>query len=141
MVLEPGVLVAVADGVVQPGGALERQLAVERGVEQAASSARRGTRRRHAAGAELQLELGRGELVERGEPAVRRRPPAAAAARRRPATSSSSSRERVDHRDQPARVAGQVVLVAQRELDAPAATRPAARVAQVTPARSRRRRR
>ena len=72
MVLEAGLVVAVPHRVVQAGRALERQLAVERGLD-ARGQLGRGREQvgGDAAGAELQRDLAGGELVERGEPAVR----------------------------------------------------------------------
>ena len=70
MVLE-AVVAGVPDGVVQPGRALERRLAVERRVDPAGQHL--GGRERRGlepAGAELQQQLGLGDLVGGREPAA-----------------------------------------------------------------------
>ena len=68
-VLEAGLVVAVADGVVEAGRALERRLAVERGVDPGRDRAGGGEEvGLDAAGAELQVVLGLGDRVGRGQP-------------------------------------------------------------------------
>ncbi len=83
VVLE-AVVAGVAYGVVQPGRALERRLAIERRVDPPRQRVRRGEGGGlEAAGAELQPQLGLGDHVGGREPAGRR--PDVRGARRRPA--------------------------------------------------------
>ncbi len=71
MVLEAGLLVAVTQCVVQTCCALEPQLAVEGGRDAPSELVyRRKVGRIGAAGAKLQPMVRRGDLVERGQPAV-----------------------------------------------------------------------
>ena len=117
MVLEAGLRVAVPHGVVQPGRALERQLPVECRLDAGGQPGRVGEQvGRHPAGAELQVDLAGGELVERGQPAVRRGP-VGDRWLREDGDVVELVTQRVDHLDQPLGVVGEVLLVAQRELD------------------------
>ena len=119
VVLEAGLGVAVPQRLVQPGRALERRLAVERRVDPARelSLAVGKSVRLDAAGAELQPQLCCGQLVGSGQPAC------GGVALRELDEDRYVVAERalrpcgVDGGDDAARVAGQVVQVAQRDLE------------------------
>ena len=127
VVLE-AVLAGVPDRVVQPGGALERGLPVERGVDPARERVRRRVRRRlQPAGAELQPQLGRRHLVRRREPA-RRVADVRELDVHEDLLAQHAFRARGVHRGHhPAGVAGQVVQVPERDLDARPGPGPASR--------------
>ena len=101
------------DGVVQPGRALERRLPVERGVDpvrQRVGGRERG--RLQPAGAELEPELGLGDLVGRPQPAA-----AVGHVRQLDVDPFRLDAAVVGGRGHPTGVAGEVVEVAQRDLD------------------------
>ena len=119
MVLEPGLGIPVAQGVVQPGSALERELPVERGVDPGGDLVRAGEEvRLDAAGAELQPELGGGDLVGRCLPAVGHVASGQLDEDGRLVVEGAVAAGRVDGGDDPASVAGEVVEVAERDLEA-----------------------
>ena len=110
MVLEP-VLARVPHSPVQPGRALERGLAVQRGVDPAGQDL--GGRERgglEPAGTELQAQLGRADDVRRGQPAVVGR------GLRQLDEHRDRLLQLVECRDHTAHVAGQVVEVPDRDL-------------------------
>ncbi len=119
MVLEAGLVVAVTHGVVQPGRALVRRLAVERGVDPGRDGRRRpgrGAPRCRRCG--TSSELGLSDCVGGRQPVGGRARPAGA--RRTPGCRSSPPRSRARASTAAliaADVAGQVVEVADRGLE------------------------
>ena len=117
MVLETGRVVAVGDGVVQPGGALERRLAVEGRVDPARHGRRGGEPvGLEPAGAELEPVLALGDHVGGRQPAVVGLGLRQLDVDRGLVVQDALRPRRVDGCLHPARVAGQVVGVAQRDL-------------------------
>ena len=122
VVLEAGLRVAVANRLVQAGGALERRLAVEGRVHPRGhlGGGREGVGV-GAPGAELepQAEVGPGgDLVGRGQPAVGRRRLRQLDVDRGRLVEDALPARGVQGRGDPACVAGEVVRVAQRDLEA-----------------------
>ena len=118
VVLEAGLLVAVPHRVVQPGRALERQLAVEGRLDAGGELAQRsGTGPADAPPVRNFRWISRAASSSRAASQPCDGLPGGIGGSANTATSSSCSLERVDDLDQPLRVVGEVLLVAQRELD------------------------
>ncbi len=118
VVLEAGLRVAVPDRPVQAGGALEGHLAVERGVDPRddLGGGREGGGL-GPTGAELQPQLGAGHLVGGREPGRGHLGAGQLDVDRGVLVEHALGARRVDRRDHPPGVAGQVVEVAQGDLD------------------------
>jgi hypothetical protein len=117
VVLE-AVVAGVPDGVVEPGGALERGLAVQGGVDPPGQRVGAGEGRRlEPTGAELEPVLRRGDLLGRAQPGRRRGGRGQLDVHGHPLVEDAVGARRVDRRHHPAGVAGQVVQVAQGDLD------------------------
>ncbi len=118
VVLEPGFVVAVGDGVVQPGGALERRLAVEGRVDPARERRRGGNL---SASSPPVRNLSRcspsATTSAAASQAWSARPAAARRRRACPPRATPSARAASTAAVHPAGVAGQVVGVAQRDLE------------------------
>ena len=109
----------VPQGVVQPGRALERRLPVERGVDPRGQGGRgREQVRLQPAGAELQPQLGLGHRVGGAQPGRTRLLLGELDVHRRLVVEHAVRPGGVDRGHHAAGVAGQVVEVAQRDLEA-----------------------
>ena len=110
--------VHVRQRAVQPGGALERQLAVQCRVDPGGQPL--GGRERvgvQPAGAQLESQLGGGDLVGGGQPGVRRVAGGQLDEDRGVLVEDALAPGGVDGRDHPTSVAGRVVDVAQGDLE------------------------